>query len=70
MKKSDYEKLPKEERIFGYDADTLAKVIEQYCKAGDELPKDQPLSNQPFWDSLHEGCEKLAKEDKDIIRLI
>lgn len=72
MKKSDYEKLPKtEEKIFGYDAEQIKELTEAYCKQEhDHLSADNPLSDKPLWDSVHEGCDKLAKEHPEIIKLI
>lgn len=71
MNRSQYEKIKSsEEKIFGYDSKTLEKITEAYCRRDhDHLPPSPLLSEKPFWDSLHEGCEKLAKEE-DIIRMI
>lgn len=71
MKKSDYEKLPKEEKVFGYEIETIKQIMEAYCEQEhNHLSADKPLSDKPFWDSVHDGCDKLAKEHKDIIRMI
>ncbi len=71
MKKSDYVKLPKEEKIFGYDAELVRKTTAEYCnKEHGQSPAEKPLSEKPFLASVHEGGAKLAKEHEEILIMI
>ncbi|MDE6284641.1 MAG: hypothetical protein K2M17_02750 [Bacilli bacterium] len=59
----------KKTKIFGFDEDVLLHLTEMYCKQEYEHISNSKMSTDPFWKSVHEGCEQFSKKD-DLVELI